>query len=169
MVLQLADEVSEAEPGFEQASLSLKRVLREGFLQQATGISIATELSLTFPTSSGLSQASAQWALIVSQRWRDLTFHLNVAPEWTNSQGFGLFSGVILEAHDEWTVRPVAEIFAFPQHGLSTLYSGLVGAIWRIRENLSLDTAFRLARWDTTNAMEVRAGVTWGFNVGFPR
>jgi hypothetical protein len=39
-----------------------------------------------------------------------------------------LFGGTILEVHDAWAVRPVAEVFVEGERDVPTAVSGLVGA-----------------------------------------
>ncbi len=81
----------------------------------------------------------------------------------------GVFGGIVLEAHDAWAVRPVAEVFAERERDLPATVSGLAGTIWRVSDGLSLDAAVRLARAGGVSTTEIRVGLTWGFNVGFPR
>ncbi len=159
-----------AEPRFrvEETGLSLKTVLREGALQDKAGVSIAMEVGALLPTINGDPGIGAQDTLIVSQRWSDLTLHVNVAAAWTRAHTLGMFGGVIFEGHDAWAVRPVAEVFVEGQSDLPTVYSGLAGAIWRLREGLSFDGAFRLAREGSVDTTEIRVGLTWAFNVGAP-
>jgi hypothetical protein len=156
-------------PRVEDAALSLKSVLREGSLQEKTGVSVATELSALLPDVDGDSGAGAELTLIASQRWRDLTVHLNGAVAWTRAHEPGAFAGIILEGHDAWPVRPVAEVFVEGERGSATTVSGLVGTIWRVSEGLSLDAGVRRARAGSVDTTEVRVGLTWGFRVGFPR
>ena len=73
----------------------------------------------------------------------------------------GLFGGAILEGPREWAVRPVVEAFVEREFGAAFVLSGLVGAIWQLKEGLSLDIALRAARVDTNTALEVRAGLAW--------
>ncbi len=54
------------------------------------------------------------------------------------------------------------------QGGAPATVSGLVGAIWQVSENLSLDAALRVATTGGIGEVEVRAGVTWAFPVGVP-
>jgi len=160
-----------ASPRFsiEDNALSLKTVLREGALQEKTGVSIASELGTLLPAINGESGAGVQEAIIVSQRWPDLTVHLNGAVAWTRAHRLGLFGGAIFEVHDAWAVRPVAEVFVEGEHDMPTTVSGLVGAIWRVRDGLSFDAGLRLARAGGVNTTEVRAGLTWAFSIGFPK
>ena len=44
-------------------------------------------------------------------------------------------------------------------------YSGLIGAIWKVRDNLSFDAAFRYAIRDGRPINEIRAGLTFAFKV----
>ncbi len=167
--VELGSDIREPRLRVEDTALSLKGVLREGSLQEKTGLSVATELGVLLPTINGDPGVGAEWALIVSQRWRDLTVHVNGAAAWTRAHTAGVFGGVILEGHDAWVVRPVAEVFVERDRDTPTTVSGLVGTIWRASDGLSFDAALRLARAGGASTTEVRVGLTWGFSVGFPR
>ena len=168
--VQLGEKITTQRFRVEDSALSVKSVLREGTLQEKTGPSVATEIGALLPTIHGEDSAmGAQGALIVSQRWPDLTVHLNGAVAWTRAQRPGVFGGTIFEVHDAWPVRPVAEVFVEAERDVPTAVSGLVGAIWRVRDGLSFDVGLRLARAGGVNTTEVRAGLTWAFGVGFPR
>src|SRR5262249_49960380 len=142
------------EPRFRvgQNALSVKAVLREGALQDKTGVSIATEVGLLLPEINGEPSAGAQGALIVSQRWPDLTVHVNGTIAWTRAHTLGLAGGVIFEVHDTWAVRPVAELLVEGEQNGPTLISALAGAIWRVNDNLSVDAAVRVSREGDVNA-----------------
>ncbi|WP_242393951.1 hypothetical protein [Anaeromyxobacter oryzisoli] len=167
--VKLGSNIEEPRLRVEDTALSLKGVLREGSLQEKRGPSVATELSALLPTINGGPGVGAEWAVIVSQRWPDLTVHVNGAAAWTRAHEPGVFGGVILEGHDAWTVRPVAEVFVEHERDLPTTVSGLLGAIWRVSDRLALDAAVRRARAGGTDTTELRVGLTWGFSVGFPR
>lgn len=167
--VQMGSEIREPRLRVEDTALSLKGVLREGSLQERTGLSVATEIGALLPTINGDPGVGAQWALIVSQRWPDLTVHVNGAAARTRAHDPGVFGGIILEGHDAWAVRPVAEVFVESERGSPMTVSGLVGTIWRVREGLSFDGGVRLARAGGVNTTELRVGLTWGFRVGFPR
>ncbi len=168
-LVRLGSDVQEPRLRVEDTALSVKTVLREGSLQEGQGPSIATELSALLPAIDGESGMGAECTLIVSQRWRDLTVHVNGAAAWTRAHAPGFFGGLILEGHDAWTVRPVAEVFVESERHVPTTVSGLLGTIWRVSEGLSLDGAVRLAREAGVSTTEIRLGLTWGFGVGFPR
>ncbi len=60
-------------------------------------------------------------------------------------------------------VRPVAEIFYEEELGQIHTISGLIGAIWQVRDNLSFDIGFRHALMNGSSVNELRAGLTVGF------
>jgi hypothetical protein len=168
--VKLAENDDTPRSRIEDSALSVKTVLREGTLQERTGPSVATEVGALLPTIGGDdSGMGAEGSLIVSQRWPDLTVHLNAALAWTRAHRPGFFGGTILEVHDAWAVRPVAEVFVEAERDVPTAVSGLVGAIWRVRDGLSIDAGLRLARAGGVNTTEIRAGLTWAFSVGAPR
>ncbi|HWE22905.1 MAG TPA: hypothetical protein VG496_03095 [Myxococcales bacterium] len=159
---------SEPRVRIDENALSLKGVLREGRLQEKSGVSIATEISALLPAINGESGAGAEATLIASHRWETVTVHLNGAIAWTRAHNAGWFTGLIVEGHDAWTVRPVAEVFAEGEETLPVTVSGLAGLIWRLKEDLSLDAAVRYARAAGVDTAELRAGLTWAFAIGFP-
>jgi len=81
----------------------------------------------------------------------------------TRDQHADLFTGIILEGPNKWTVRPVAEFFYEEEFGQAHTVSALVGAIWQVKDNLSFDVGFRHAITNGVNINEVRAGLTYGF------
>jgi hypothetical protein len=168
-LVQLGSDLQEPRFRVEDTAFSLKTVLRDGALQEKAGPSVATEGSVLLPTLHGDPGVGAGWTLIVSQRWTDVTVHLNGAAVWTRAHEPGVFGGIVVEGHDAWAVRPVAEAFVEAQREAPELVSGLVGAIWRVREGLSLDAGLRRARAGATRTTELRAGLTWAFGAGSPR
>jgi hypothetical protein len=165
--VQLGEKITAPRFRVEDSAVSVKSVLREGTLQEKEGPSVATEAGALLPAINGDdSGVGVEGALIVSQRWSDLTLHLNAALAWTRAHTPGFFGGTILEVHDAWAVRPVAEVFVEAERDVPTAVSGFVGAIWRVREGFSLDAGLRLARAGGVNTTEVRAGLTWAFSVG---
>ncbi len=67
------------------------------------------------------------------------------------------------------TAKGEMEMFVEYERDLPATVSGLIGTIWRASEGLSFDAGVRLARAGGVNAAELRAGLTWGFRMGFPR
>lgn len=148
---------------FTDGGAFLKHILRPGVLQDQTGPSIATEFGVLFPESVGDTRFGASVATIVSQRWDWGTAHLNIAGQFTRDQHADLFTGIILEGPNKWTVRPVAEFFYEEEFGQAHTFSALIGAIWQVKDNLSVDVGFRHAIVNGTGVNEFRAGLTFGF------
>ena len=145
------------------AGAFLKGVLREGSLQDKTGPSVATEFGVLLPDSTGNSGVGASLAGIVSQRWDWGTIHLNAETALTRDHHGDVFLGAILEGPSKWTVRPVAEVFYENELGQEETFSGLVGLIYTVSDNLNFDVAIRHALTNGHPVNEIRAGVTFGF------
>jgi hypothetical protein len=142
---------------------SLKRVLRTGSLQDKPGPSVATEFGLLLPGVGDEPGLGGSVAGIVSQHWPFLTVHLNVAAAVTRQRHGDVFVGAIIEGPRDWTVRPVAEIFRERDFGRLTTTSALIGAIWQVWEDLSIDRGLRHARVNNRTLDELRVGLTFGF------
>jgi len=149
------------------AGAFLKHVLVPGSLQDKAGPSVATEFGVLLPDSTGDSGMGASLAGIVSQRWDWGTIHLNAETALTRDHHGDVFVGAILEGPSRWTVRPVAEIFYENEFGKMETVSGLVGLIYRVRDNLSFDVGVRHALTNGHPVNEIRAGVTFGFPLSF--
>jgi hypothetical protein len=149
------------------AGAFLKHVLIPGSLQDKSGPSVATEFGVLLPDSMGDSGVGASVAGIVSQRWDWGTVHLNAETALTRDHHGDLFLGAIIEGPSTWTVRPVAEIFYENEFGKEQTFSGLVGLIYRVRDNLTFDVAIRHALKGGHPDNEIRAGVTFGFPLSF--
>jgi hypothetical protein len=145
--------------------LFLKGVLREGSLQDKAGPSIATEFGFLLPDISATdpSGTGAAAALIVSQRWPELIAHFNAGIALTREQHADISFSFIVEGPHDWTVRPVAELFYERDFGGTETGSALVGAIWRVRDNISFDLGLRAGWVNDQPLREVRAGVTFSF------
>ena len=140
-------------------------MLREGSLQDRPGPSVATEFGLLLPGIHGEPGVGGSAAGIVSQRWPWMTIHLNAVAAITRQQHGDLFLGLIVEGPSKWTVRPVAEVFHEREFGRSRTTSGLVGAIYQVRDNLAVDVGLRGARTNDRTLYEIRAGLTFSFPV----
>jgi opacity protein-like surface antigen len=84
----------------------------------------------------------------------------------TRDQQGEAFLDVILEGPAKWKIRPVLEVFYDKVWTQTETYSVLAGAIWPVRDNLSLDAGFRYALVDGHLVNEIRAGLTFAFDVG---
>jgi hypothetical protein len=145
------------------AGAFLKHVLQPGSLQDKTGPSVATEFGVLLPDSTGSSGVGASLAGLISQRWDWGTIHLNGEMALTREHHGDVFVGGIIEGPSQWAVRPVAEVFYENEFGKSETISGLIGLIWRVRDNLSFDVGLRHALTNGHPVNEVRAGLTFGF------
>jgi hypothetical protein len=143
----------------------LKGVLKEGVLQDKPGASFATEFGVLLPGVNAEDGVGASLLGIVSQRWDWGTAHFNVGAELTRQQTGDVFIGTILEGPHTWKIRPVAEIFYEREFGQAQTVSGLIGAIWQVRDNLAVDVGVRHAVTNGRAVDEIRAGVTFGFSL----
>jgi hypothetical protein len=150
----------------EDVALSLKSLLREGSLQDATGVSVALETSLLLPGTE--RRLGAHVASIFSWRWPMLTVHLNLGNDLLTSVRYAAIGSLILEGPDRWRVRPVAELLLERDFGGPRLSSGLersvlIGAILPCSDSWSFDLALRHAVLDEKQVDEARLGFTWSF------
>jgi hypothetical protein len=144
---------------------SLKTVLREGSLQEKPGPSIATEFDVLLPGIGDEHGAGVNIIGIVSQQWSWATAHINAAAALTQEQHTDYFLDTIIEGPHDWPVRPVSEFFYELDVGQFETRSGLIGAIWQVKDNLAVDFAVRGARINDHTVGEIRAGVTFAFGV----
>jgi hypothetical protein len=164
---QLETPLSPSGPSsFSATGAFLKYVVKPGVLQDQTGLSIATEFGPLLPELNGDRGTGFSWAAIVSQRWDWGTAHFNVEANLTRDQQGEAFLDVILEGPAKWKVRPVFEVFYDKVWTQTETYSGLVGAIWQVRDDLSFDAGFRYALVNGHPVNEIRAGLTFAFDVG---
>jgi hypothetical protein len=157
-----------------ETDLLLKALLLRGSLQGVgPGPSAAVEFGALLPNVNAEDGFGGSCNLIVSQRWPELTVHLNNWVQLTRGTlNLDWFEGAILEASDR-PVRPVAEVFVEHEWGADvTTWSGLLGGIWHAREDLDLDFGLREARLVTPGVTEgvteIRAGLTWTIGVWSP-
>jgi hypothetical protein len=91
--------------------------------------------------------------------------HFNVEAALTRDQHADYVLDTIVEGPHDWPVRPVSEFFYERNVGQFETRSGLVGAIWQVKDNIAVDFAVRGARVNDHSAGEIRAGVTFAFGV----
>jgi hypothetical protein len=156
---------SDENAGLAGVGAFLKHVLREGSLQEASGPSVAVEFGPLLPGIDADKGFGASFGTIVSQRWDWGALHANLATALTREHRADVFVGGIVEGPSKWKVRPVIEVFYEDEIGQSQTISGLVGAIWQVRENLSFDIGYRHAWVNAQRVDEIRAGVTFGFDI----
>lgn len=144
-----------------EAQLDAKTVVREGSLQEKDGPSLGSEFTVLLPGIGTQDGAGFEWTGIMSQRWEWGTIHLNIAGILSRQQTAGMFGGLILEGPDKWAVRPVAEVNYEQDSSVDKTWSALFGAIWKVKEHLEFDLAYRHAEINNRPDEQVRAGVTF--------
>jgi hypothetical protein len=100
---------------------------------------------------------------IISQRWSGATLHVNGSLGLTRVHNRGAAGGIIIEGPDRWPVRPVAEVTI--EHGDDTATTGLVGAIWNVRDRLAVDVGLRASRSAEGLSRKIRGGLTFSFGI----
>ena len=153
------------ETGLIGTMVSLKGVLREGSLQEKLGPSIATEFDVLVPGIHDERGTGVALTGIISQQWSVATVHFNAAATLTRDQHIDYFLDTIIEGPHDWPVRPVCEFSYELDVGQFEAGSGLIGAIWQVKDNVAVDFAVRGARINDHTAGEIRAGVTFAFGV----
>jgi hypothetical protein len=152
----------------EDIDVQLKWLLRSGSLQGGSGVSVATEFGPLLPSlwdPAGSTGVGADANLIVSRRWPGLAAHVNGGVALTRNATTSFVGSVILEGSDGPRLRPVAEPLVLHDTDGSTIYSLLIGAIWRAGDDLVFDIGTRGGLLDGAVFAEVRAGLTWTFPV----
>jgi hypothetical protein len=161
-VMTLEPVPGEAPVRAADTDIFAKTIVKKGSLQGEEGLSVATEFGPLLPNPRGEPGVGGSANLIVSQKWRRLTLHLNNEGVFTRAHTWDMFNGAIVELSSAAPVRPVAE--AFVEHDFNetaTTYSMLLGAIWQTSEELNLDAGVRGAIEDGRELGEVRLGLTW--------
>lgn len=145
-------------------ALSVKHVVRSGTLQDRNGPSAGLEVGLLLPGIGIDAGVGAFFSGLVSQRRSAVTMHANASLEITHDHHVAGLAGTILEGPSRWVARPAAELTIEQNEGRTI--SGLVGAMWSVRENLSLDAGWLMARKPGDSHREFRAGFTWTAPLG---
>jgi len=154
--------------------LQVKHVLRDGSLQHRSGPSVALELGPLFPTIPTLAdEIGFDATLIISQRWSNVTVHLNSEVAWERDRTLTTTDGFIIEGPYRWRLCPVGEAYISSESGASE-YSALVGAIYLWRPWLVFDAAVRIIQNNQSGTPstgpgtstqgtsgELRLGLTW--------
>lgn len=161
----LGSDQSDPRTSVTDTGLFLKQVLRKGVLQDESGPSVAMENGILFPELNGPSGTGFSSDVIVSEKSDFGAIHFNTVFTYMRDHHPDLTVDGIFEGPDAWTVRPVAEIYGEQERtaGVRT-FSKLIGAIWRVNEQLSFDIGVRQARTGNEPAHEVRLGLTWTFS-----
>jgi hypothetical protein len=147
-----------------ESHLFLKGVLREGWAQEKTGPSIALEAGPWLPNPNGDQGWGGSANLIVSFQLPPvcpMVFNVNLQGAYDLDRHAEIFSSVIIEGPRSFAVRPVVELWAQHAFGGPTIYSGLVGAIWKARKAADIDVGLQGFTTDGVPAARLRLGLTW--------
>jgi hypothetical protein len=141
-------------------ALTVKHLFRRGSLQDAGGVSIASECSLLLPTLHGPSGSGLTCIGIASQRWQAVDLHLNGSLSRTREHTVARSLGLIVEAAEALPLRPVAELLAERESDGGWTNSALLGLIYRRNDDWAFDVGLRRARSRDGSLTELRVGLT---------
>jgi len=150
------------------AGAFLKYVLRPGALQEQNGTKHCDRVWRPFPDTTGRSKFRRKLGGHRSQRWDWGTSTSMCKPSSIGEQRADLFVSTIVEGPHTWKVRPVAEIAYEDDVGSAQSFSGLIGLIWQVKDNLAFDVAAREASINGRPVNELRAGLTFAFSLDRP-
>ena len=152
-------------PGERRARLddvgaSFKQVLRRGSLQDASGVSLATEDAILLPGPDEI-HAGASAILIASSESERGSAHLNAEVARLPEGRDLVAGGLILEHGDLEGLSPVMELVIEAPRGQPAEQSILAGLLYVPGEGTEWDIALRFGRIADQRLFEIRAGVTW--------
>jgi len=149
-------------------AVSVKGILREGVLQEKSGVSIATEVGLLLPsTDKDQRHFGFEATGIASAKLGPFTVHLNAGLGVSRSTGdlTGIW-GVIGELPLWNGLRLVGELDGEKPRRESQTDSGLMGVIWQPwpSKNVAFDAGVRRT-FTGVPAWQVTMGVTFAFSL----
>ena len=160
----------EASPDFEitDPGLFLKAVLKEGFLQEKPGVSVAIEAGPLLPsTLRGEHGVGFEAIGIVSGRVSPFTVHVNTGGgiDRADARPFWIW-GVIGELPVARNLRLVGELNGGSTQGELPNNSALLGFIWQpTSSNVFLDAGVRRGISRAAPDWQFTIGVTFGFSL----
>ena len=140
----------------EDVGVFLKQVHRHGSLQDESGLSVASECGALIPTSADESGPGGECALILSHATAWVALHLNTGVTYRTDHRWSNSIALILEAPDEWRIRPGMEVLR--ESDESTLLLGVAG---KLGEALQIDFGYRRTIDPSSYPSEWRVGITW--------
>ncbi len=152
---------SAARASLQELGVFGKHVIVEGILQDAPGMSVATEVGPLLPGIHGDSGFGGHAAVLVSRGGAAGILHGNGAFQWTRQGHPAALASIIAEANQALPLRPVAEVGAMAVKGTGLSYSGLFGAILTANPELAFDLAIKGTIAPSERIWELRLGVTW--------
>jgi hypothetical protein len=172
--LELVGEFAVEEPArgsvqLVDPALSLKAILKEGVLQEKSGVSLAVEAGPLLPTTrKGENRFGFEGSGIVSGRVSTLTYHLNFGGgvDRARTDPF-LVWGVIAELPMVSNLRLVGEINGENVRGHSPNNSALIGFIWHAPwPNVAIDAGIRRGIGTAAVDWAFTTGLTFNFSLG---
>jgi len=160
--LQVSTDVEITDP-----SLSLKGVVKEGVLQDKSGVSVAVEAGPLLPSTLPHEDSVGLEVIgIVSGKLDPVTLHVNGGGGLDRGgRGFGVW-GVIGELPVHSKLRLVGEINGQSTEGERPNNSALLGIIWQpTSRNLFLDAAVRRGISRAAPDWQFTLGLTFGFSI----
>jgi len=148
----------------EDPALFLKGVLREGFLQDEDGRSLAVEFGFLLPsTAAGEGKVGVEGVAILSGGKSGVTYHLNLGGEMDRADfAPGGVWGVILEYPSGGSLRAVGELNGDFKRGGSPGNCRMLGFIWETG-GAAFDFGARKCSRGADSEWEYTAGVTFSF------
>lgn len=147
-------------------AVSLKAVIREGWLQGKDRLGIAVEAGPLLPsTVKGEGGVGFEGIGIATGRISEFTYHLNLGGgvQRNDSKPFAVWS-LIGEFLLLPNFRPVAEVNGESTRGERANNSALIGFIWKpTSANLYLDAGVRRGITDAAPEWQFTLGLTYGF------
>ena len=144
----------------QDAAISVKRVPRNGVLQDVKGPSVASECGILLPTVEG-ERTGAACTGIVSAHWGQSTVHFNAALGKNREGRWEKFLDAIVVGPGFSIAHPVFEAFVARDSAGGYTKSALAGVVWTIKDNLSFDVGLRKVWMDAFSITELRMGFTW--------
>ncbi len=172
--LELVGEFAVEEPPhgsvrLADPALSLKAILKEGFLQEKSGVSFAVEAGPLLPsTNRDENRFGFEGIGILSGKLDALTYHVNFGGGVDRAQTNPFMVwGVIAELPITPKLRFVGEINGESVRGNPPDSSALLGFIWEAPiHNLFLDTGIRRGISRGAPEWNFTSGITFGFSLG---
>jgi hypothetical protein len=149
-------------------ALSLKAVLKEGVLQEKSGVSFAVEAGPLLPsTSREENRFGFEASGILSGKLAPFTYHLNFGGGVDRAQTNPfLIWGVIAELPITSKLRLMGEINGESVRGNSPDNSALIGVIWKSPlSNLSIDAGIRRGISSAAADWMFTTGLTFSFSL----
>ena len=171
--LELVGEFSVEEPPHDRVrlvdpALSLKAVIREGALQEKTGLSLAVEAAALLPsTQTSENRLGFQGVGILSGQAVGLTYHVNFGGGVDRAQNKPfIIWGLIAELPVMEKLRVVGEINGESAKAKGAENSALLGFIWNLPlRNVAVDAGIRRGLSQAAAHWMFTTGVTFSFSV----